>query len=167
MAASEVNGLAAFTVSLLEHGGQFLLLQRAASKRVHPRRWTGLGGRVEPDEFADLHASALREVWEEAGLGAEAVEGFVLRRALLHAQNPGHLTLLLYFTGHLRLDILPPCPEGQLQWVAEETFGELDIIPSSRDVLPLLAGDHRRDPDGREGVRLGLFSDRETLWLTQ
>ncbi len=47
--------------------------------------------------------------------------------------------------------------EGRLDmhWVTREQFDELDIIDTTRPVLPLLADDLRRDPDGRAPVALG------------
>jgi hypothetical protein len=40
------NGAVLFTIIVLRHGGHCLLLERAVTKRVQSRRWTGMGGRV-------------------------------------------------------------------------------------------------------------------------
>ena len=150
------NALAAYTVVLLRHAGRYLLLQRAATKRFAPGRWTGIGGLVEDGEFGDLRAAALRELREETGIEAAAVDAFTLRRALLHARPGGPLTVLLYFTGSLRAGLLPDCPEGTLAWVAPDELAGLDVIETTRPVLPLLIADEARDPAGGEPVRLGI-----------
>ena len=123
---------------------------------IAPRRWTGLGGHVEPDEFSRLRASALREVYEEAGIAQEDIQNFKLRRALL-TNRPSHtLRVILYFTGVLQQPILPFCPEGQLFWLSPNQFNALDIIENTRPVLSCLVEDMQRDPQGIDPVVTGL-----------
>jgi 8-oxo-dGTP diphosphatase len=149
------NAFAAFSTILLEHAGRYLLLERAATKRFAPGRWTGLGGRVEPREFGDLPAAALRELAEETGLDARDVSRFALRRVLLHNQPGEPITLLVYFTGLLTVEVTPVCSEGTLHWVSEDEFAGLDIIENTERVLPLLIDDLARDPAGSERPRVG------------
>jgi 8-oxo-dGTP diphosphatase len=150
---------------LLRRADRYLLLQRAPTKRFAPGRWTGVGGLVEPDEMEDLRASALREVREETGIASAEITGFALRRVLLHARPGGPLTLLLYYTG-VYTGVLdgpaaagatgtPPCSEGVLHWILPEELARLDIIETSRGVLPSLIADELRDPEGHEPVQLG------------
>jgi len=148
--------LESHSVILLESRGKFLMLKRAATKRFAPNRWTGVGGRVEANEYATLTASALRELREETGLEEGDVQGFTLRRAVLVARPGGTLNVLLYFTGLLQEQVLPDCPEGTLAWVEAGEMANLDIIETSRPVLPRLAEDIFRDPLGAEVVRVGI-----------
>jgi 8-oxo-dGTP diphosphatase len=150
------NGAVLFTVIVLRHGGQYLLLERAVTKRVQPGRWTGMGGRVEADEMGDLAASALRELHEESGIAAHDVRDFTLRRVVFHARPGAPLTTLLYFTGILTTRVLPPCPEGTLAWVSPEQLPGLPLIDNARPLLPLLFADQERDPTGDDPLALGL-----------
>ncbi len=154
--AGKPNAAALFTVIVLRHGGQYLLLERAGTKRVQPGKWTGMGGRVEADEMGDLAASALRELREESGIGAENVRDFTLRRVVFHARPGAPLTTLLYFTGTLEHRVLPDCPEGRLAWVSPEELAALPLIDNARPLLPLLIADQERDPAGHERLRLGI-----------
>ena len=185
------DSLAAYTVVMLVHGDHYLLLRRAAHKAFAPGRWTGVGGRVERDEYDALAASALRELAEETGITATQISPLVLRRTLIHARPGGPLTVLLYYTARLdaypaRLDEhvagqgervaepsappLPPCSEGDLAWVTADELPSLDVIETTRPVLPLLVADMARDPSGLEPVRLGVAAYdvdgvlREVVW---
>lgn len=150
--------LEVYSMVLLAYGGRYLLLRRAATKRFAPGRWTGLGGRVEPEELADLHAAALREVQEETGIAPEQIAGLTLRRVLVQARPGAPLTLLLYFTGTLAEPVLPASDEGDLAWVTADEIAGLDVIDNTAQVLPLLIDGLTRDPAGREPPRLGVAS---------
>ncbi len=153
---TSLHVLEAYTVILLKHADHYLLLQRSQSKSFAPNRWTGVGGHVEQGEYADLDASALRELYEETGITGRSVQNFALRRVLL-TNRPGRpLGIVLYYTGTLAKQVLPNCPEGSLAWKRAEEFASLDIIETTRPVLDCLVEDFRRDPAGKEPVKTGL-----------
>ena len=108
------NQLTAYSMVLLRSGDRYLMLKRAEHKTFAPGRWTGLGGRVEADEFDDLQSAALRELQEETGILPSQVDRFRLRRMLLDLQPSQPLTVLLYFTGELGERVTPVCTEGEL-----------------------------------------------------
>jgi 8-oxo-dGTP diphosphatase len=150
------DALEAYSVILLRCGGQYLLLQRAKTKAFMPDRWTGIGGRVEAGEMGSLRSAALRELREETGIAEESVAWFRLRRALLVARPGRALTVLLYFTGCISTSHLPVCTEGDLAWFHPDQFAGLDVIESTKPVLPLLVSDLERDPEGMGPVKLGV-----------
>ena len=135
------NAVTHYTTLFLLFGGKWLLLRRAAQKRLQPNRYTGLGGRVEPDELGDLRGSVLRELTEETGLGEDAVKHLILRRMLTHNRPGEPLTVLFYFTADLEHYALPDCTEGTLYWTQPEDFTALDIIETTAHVLPKLVKD--------------------------
>ena len=149
------DSLECYTISLLRRGELFLLLQRGDFKRLFPGRWSGLGGKVEADEFDRLRAAALREVEEEAGIRAEEIQNYCLRRTLLVSRPRQPLRLLFYFTGTVERVEAPACTEGTLYWKSMAEFDALDIIETTRPALLDLAADMQRDPRGEELPRIG------------
>ncbi len=149
------NAVACYTTLFLLFDGQWLLLKRSPNKRLLPDRYTGLGGRVEADEFGDLRGSVLRELFEETGLEEEGLEHLTLRRLLTHNRPGEPLTNLFYLTAALKNYALPECTEGTLHWTAPEDFAGLDIIETTAQVLPRLVEDIAREPEGTDTVRLG------------
>jgi 8-oxo-dGTP diphosphatase len=142
---------------VLRHGDRYLMLQRGADRVYAPGRWTGVGGHVEPHELDDLRGSALRELREEAGIAPDDVDHFTLRRVLLCVgADFERIALILYYSGALRERVEPECDEGTLHWLGEDEIAGLDVIESTRHVLPLLFGDERRDPGGSEPYRSGI-----------
>lgn len=148
--------IAHFNALFLIFEGKWLLLKRASTKRLMPNRYTGVGGRVETDEFNDLNASVLRELYEETGLGESDLEHLTLRRMLTHNRPGEPLTVLLYFTAKLKRYALPECNEGTLYWVNPEEFYTLDVIETTAHALPELVGDVALEPTGTHTVRLGV-----------
>lgn len=149
------DAVACYTTVFLVFDGKWLLLKRSANKRLLPNRYTGLGGRVEADEFGDLKRSVLRELFEETGLEERDLEHLTLRRLLTHNRPGEPLTNLFYFTAVLKDYALPDCTEGTLHWTEPNDFAGLDVIETTAQVLPRLVEDVAREPTGAETVRLG------------
>jgi hypothetical protein len=103
---------------------------------------------MEAEEYTRLRVSALREVEEESGLHSSAIGNNCLRRAVLVIRPRQPLRVLLYYTGVLSQKIAPTCPEGMLFWKEEAEFAGLDIIETTRPVLPVLIQDMAADPEG-------------------
>ncbi len=155
---SQPGGIAVYTMTLLRCADRYLMLKRGEHKRFAPGRWTGIGGRVEPDELDDVQTAALREIREETGLDPREIERFTLRRSLLQ-QRPGHpLTILLYFTGDADRPEAPRCEEGSLHWLTGPDLAGIDIIENTREIIPLLIDDVQQDPAGSRPTVTGAAS---------
>jgi 8-oxo-dGTP diphosphatase len=129
-------GLNVYVAVFLFRKNRVLLLERAPHKGFAPGRWTGVGGRVEPDEMSNLEAAALREVAEEAGIEAEDVEDLDIRVVLTRPED-GDVTTVVFFAGYTDREGLPPCSEGRLHWVALDRVDGLDLVENAGYALNL------------------------------
>lgn len=117
--------------ALLEHGGKYLLVQQARSRR-QPGKWGPPGGK--PEQGEELTAAALREVTEETGLEVE-LTGFV---GILRSGHRSDPNLFVCYAARL----LPgqdaqalQMPEGEIsagRW--------LDLPELEAAVVPLRSG---------------------------
>ena len=120
---------------------EVLLLKGAPYKRLWADRYNGLGGHVEANE--DIHAAAVREVWEEAGI---AVERLTLRGVVNidsgydeYGQRPG--VIMFVFVGGTPHRSLWTSEEGTPEWVDLAALAGLALVDDLHELLPrALAG---------------------------
>ena len=129
-------GLYAYVATFLFRGDRVLLLRRSEHRRFAPGKWTGVGGRVELDEFGDVERAALRELSEETGLPPEAVRGLAVRVVLVQPEG-GNVAVLVFCTAEVDRTDLRPGEEGALSWVEVDRVDELDLIDNAREALKL------------------------------
>ncbi len=118
------------TLAFVRNGQDVLMMKRAASKRVFPNQYNGLGGHIERDE--DVYCSALREIKEESGLSVHS-----LRLLSIHNIDAGAASGILLFVFTAISDsrkLKRDSPEGALEWVPIDKLLEYDLVED----LPLL-----------------------------
>lgn len=108
------NGAAAF----LRHRDKYLLMKRAANRRVAPDVWSGVGGHMERDELNDPQATCLREVWEESGITSEQIRDLTLRYIIVRRYRDTIRQTYIYF-GETDAEPVDKTDEGKLYWVSE------------------------------------------------
>lgn len=131
------------TLVFLRHGDDVLLLKGAPTKRLWANRYNGLGGHVEAAET--IEAAALREVWEEAGIPADRIEGLALR-GLVNAAGAGTAAgepgvLLCIFVGWALTREVVASAEGELAWVPVRDLAKMDLVDEDRFLPRLLEAD--------------------------
>jgi 8-oxo-dGTP diphosphatase len=104
--------------AFLRDGDKYLLMKRAADRRVSPDVWHGVGGRMEPDELNDPRAACLREVWEESGITAEQIRDLTLRYIIIRRYRDTIRQTYVYF-GETNAEAVDKTDEGKLSWIPE------------------------------------------------
>ena len=129
------SDLRPMTAIYLTRGDRLLLLYRMGS-RVVGNSYTGsAGGHMEAHEYTCARASMLRELQEETGLTADALDGLAMRYVTMRLKN-GEIRQNYYFFAELRAGFEPQgSNEGRLQWFALDELDSLPMPVTARQVL--------------------------------
>ncbi len=146
--------LRVFVATFIFRGDAVLLLERSRTARFAPGKWTGVGGRVEPDELSEVEAAALREIREETGLKASDLRDLRIR-FVLTLPEAGGISVLVFCSAETDRAGVGPCDEGTLRWVPVNEIPEIDMIDNARRALTALIQD-RRSGKAPEAVRYGV-----------
>jgi len=112
-------------------GDRVLLLRGAATKRIWPNKYNGLGGHVERGE--DIYTAALREIHEESGV---EVTNLRLRGVVtIDAGHPVGIVLFIFLADAVTTEARPS-NEGTLEWVPLDALATYDVVEDIRVVLP-------------------------------
>jgi 8-oxo-dGTP diphosphatase len=112
-------------------GSEVLLLQGAPTKRLWAGKYNGLGGHVERGE--SVHAAALREIREEAGLEVSRLR---LRGVITVDAGPTAGIGLFVFTAEAQGRAVTASAKGALHWVRPEQLPELEVVEDLATLLP-------------------------------
>jgi NADH pyrophosphatase NudC (nudix superfamily) len=134
--------------AIIQKDGKFLILQRSASKRRFPGRWTVPGGHLETSDYMNepkdtaeywynvLEKALAREVAEEAGLKIKNVR-YVTSLATVHADGAPSLVISCladYASGKIRLQ---PEECQAHAWVDLKEAKSYDLIDGIYDELAM------------------------------
>ena len=114
------------TAIYITRGDKILLLYRIGS-RVVGNSYTGAaGGHVEAEEYRDPQRCVLRELQEETGLTADALEGLQLRYITMRRKD-GEVRQNYYYFAELKDGAqVHNSNEGRLEW---HDLTALDALP--------------------------------------
>lgn len=118
------------TVCFIQDGQNVLLLRR--SRPPMDGLYTGVGGKTEFGE--DIHASCVREIFEETGLRVERLQLKGILKTLLHNENSSWL--LCVYVAEKPSGVMSSCDEGELFWVPIDRLYSYDLIGFIRTILP-------------------------------
>lgn len=131
----EMMHLRPMTAIYLTRGDKILLLYRIGS-RVVGNSYTGAaGGHIEADEFTDPRACVLRELQEETGLTADALDGLALRYITMR-NKAGEIRQNYYYFAAMKDGIdVQNSTEGCLEWHDLNALDDLPMPVTARHVV--------------------------------
>ena len=117
-------------VFLHDENDNYLCLKRASWKKFAPNKYTGIGGTLESGEVEDIEGALRREFGEETKIPVSVLDNLMLRGTMFVANRDENDHVIYYFTAKVKRDEITDlsCNEGELVWVKEEDFANLDWI---------------------------------------
>jgi NADH pyrophosphatase NudC (nudix superfamily) len=134
--------------AIVQKDGKYLILQRSASKRRFPNRWTVPGGHLETSDYINepkdteeywynvLEKTLAREVMEEAGISIKNVR-YVTSLATVHEDGAPSLVISCladYASGEIKLQA-EECQD--FAWVDLKKAKTYDLIDGIYDELAM------------------------------
>ena len=149
------------TALYLTDGDQILLLYRIGSKIADKSYVGSAGGHFEASEYNDARACVLRELYEELGISADALEDLALRYITMRLKN-GEIRQNYYFFAQAKH--LPQgleSREGILSWHSLDEIDDLPMPVSAKHVLLHYRSQGRFD----KLLRGGMTTEGETSFI--
>lgn len=126
--------LSNYVCAFLENDGRLLLMKRAADRKLNPNYWSGIGGKIEPDELNDPHWACLREIWEETGIVSENIRNLELRYIITRRHEKRISQSYIYF-GESKTDRVADTDEGKLYWIPKAEVVDKEYTPTYREMI--------------------------------
>jgi len=123
------------TLCYIRRDGKTLMIHRVkVAGDMHAGKWNGLGGKLEPGETPE--ESAIREIWEEAGLKAAnpRLRGIITFPGFANDED---WYTFLFVVDEFEGELIDP-PEGYLKWVPDDELLDLNLWEGDRIFIPWL-----------------------------
>lgn len=157
-----IGKLRCMTSLYLEKGDKLLMLYRVGSRVVEESYIGTAGGHFEKEELNDARACALRELYEETGLGSSDIEGLALRYITLRLKN-GEIRQNYYFFAELKSEVeVIKSSEGRLQWI-----NKIDVLNYEMPFTAKFVVEHYLKTGSKTNVLYGGIATRNGVVFTE
>lgn len=117
--------------------GKVLLLKRSDAKKVDPGVYSGIGGKVEPEE--DFYSAMIREIEEETGI--KEVKNLKPYSITQHPFPPTEAEWVnVYFNCEIEEQLeIPETEDGAFHWIDPRDVEKLEIVDDLKRYIKILS----------------------------
>jgi 8-oxo-dGTP pyrophosphatase MutT (NUDIX family) len=110
----------------LSYNDRVLILKRSDKVRTHKHKWAGVSGYIEPGETDEV--TALKEIREETGINAEALE-LIRKGDPIHVQDGPDVWVVHPFLYKTKTDkVTIDWEHTEYRWIAPEELKDYDFV---------------------------------------
>ncbi|MDR3310811.1 MAG: NUDIX domain-containing protein [Oscillospiraceae bacterium] len=149
--------------AFLKRGDEYLLMKRAANRKIAPGLWSGPGGHLEPHELNEPRSACLREVMEETGISAEHISDLRLRYIILRRRGDSIRQHYVYFGATDAVEFAD-CGEGTLHWIPEAELFKREFTETFEAMLRHYTSAERDNERVVAGVAGNVGGRLHMLW---
>ena len=131
------------TLIYITRGSDCLFIRKTRKGDMNLDKYLGIGGHFESDESPE--ECVLRELGEEASIGADSLEGFRYRGLITFISSEYPTEYMHVFTASVAPDFELParaCDEGELCWVPVAKMDSLPVWEGDKILFDYLFGSH-------------------------
>lgn len=116
--------------------GKVLLVKRPLSKKVNPGKYSGIGGKVEPEE--SYLQAVKRELKEETGLEIENIRPYGVTQSV-DPQSGAEWVHVNFMATIPEMILFPISEEGEFFWIDPLTVENLDMVNDLKAYCQILS----------------------------
>lgn len=110
----------------LSYNDRILILKRSDKVRTHKHKWAGVSGYIEPGETDEV--TALKEIQEETGINAEALE-LIRKGDPIHVQDGPDVWVVHPFLYKTKTDkVTIDWEHTEYRWIAPQELKDYDFV---------------------------------------
>lgn len=151
------------TTAFIFNDDHVLMIKRSLNKKIHPGKWSGIGGHIEMNEFREPRDACLREINEETGLEEADLSNFELHY-IVFSKRKNEIWQQFVYIGNSKKKEVSGNTEGELHWISKKEVMNL-IMPFTHPyILKHLFNNGANEKEVLIGTSTIISGKKQVIW---